>query len=156
MRAWVLLAGFVLAAGWAVWAQRRMQRRVLAFLVRRTFGQPPGKGARLTHLVQGGAAVAAVAVLALAGWAEQVERWFWLRIPLALLVLLVYVPFAATLARIHLARVRRGSTPQARLQQMGATPGMAEAIARAGRPWAVVGSVVMIVAVLILAWHHLR
>lgn len=102
------------------------------------------------------AAVLAVVVLAVALWAEQADRLFWVRIPLALLVISVYVPFSTQLApvRLRLGKLRR--SPQQRMVELGARPAIAEAVARAGRPFAFVGSLIFLAAIMVVAWHHVR
>lgn len=143
----------VISLAWMVWAQTRLQHRVLSFLVSRA-GDSPSRGRSVTHVTQGCAAALAILLLVIAVVVEM--RWYavYVRIPLALLVLLVHVPFAATLGRTKLRRIRK--TVQQRMQDMGAPAEVAEAIARAGRPWSHVGTMVMLAAVLITAWHHLR
>lgn len=153
MKAWIFLVLLAAALAWMLWAQARMQHRTLAFLVRRAGGKA-GRGATVTHVVQGGAFVVAVALLALALVVDTQWHAPWLRIPLGLIVLAAYVPFGATLGRTRLRRFRR--TVEARMYELGAPPDVAVAIARAGRPWSLVASVVMLAAVLVVTWHHLR
>ena len=52
------------------------------------------------------------------------------------------------------SRLRR--TVEQRMNDLGAPPDVAVAIARAGRPWSLVASVVMLATVLVVTWHHLR
>lgn len=153
VKAWIFLVLLAAALAWMVWAQARMQHRTLAFLVARAGGSAR-RGAAVTHLVQGGAFV--LAVLALVGAVALDERWnaAYLRIPVGLAVLLAYVPLAATLAPTRLRRIRRTVTQ--RMNDLGAPPDVAAAIARAGRPWSLACSVVMLAAVLVVTWHHLR
>ena len=47
MRAWIFLVLLAAALAWMLWAQARMQHRVLWFLVRRA-GRSPRRGATLT------------------------------------------------------------------------------------------------------------
>lgn len=153
MRAWIFLVLLAAALAWMLWAQARMQHRVLSFLVHRA-GRSPRRGATLTHLVQGGAFLLAVGALALAMGADVHWQAPWLRIPIGVVVLAAYVPFGATLGRTRLRRLRR--TVEQRMNDLGAPPDVAVAITRAGRPWSLVASVVMLAAVLVVTWHHLR
>lgn len=102
------------------------------------------------------AAFVAVVVLAFSVWVEEAHRVFWLRMPLAVLVIAIYVPYAAVLApvRVNVKNLRR--TPQRRMVESGARPDVADAIARAGRPFALIGSLIFLAAVTVLVWHHLR
>lgn len=153
MRAGLFVALLAVSLAWMLWAQARMQHRVLSFLVGRAGGSS-SRGARVTHLVQAAAALIAVLVLAAAVLVELRWNAVYLRMPLAASVLLVYVPFAATLGRTKLRKVRK--TVEQRMNELGAPPDVTTAIAWAGRPWSLFGSLVMLAAVLILTWHHLR
>lgn len=155
MRIWIELPLLVAGVAWAWWVRRRMQQRQLRWLIRGA-AQNTGRAGVLTMCSQLVAAVLALAVLAVALWAEQEHRAFWVRIPLALLVISVYVPFATQLApvRIRLGKLRR--SPEQRMVELGARPPVAEAIARAGRPFAFVGSLIFLASVTVLAWHHVR
>lgn len=145
----------VAGVAWAWWLRRRMQQRQLQWLIRMS-GDSTAKARALTAISQLVGAVLAILVLAVALWAEQAHRAFWVRIPLALLVISVYVPFSTQLApvRVHLGKLRR--TPQRRMVELGARPPLAEAIARAGRPFAFIGSLIFLAAISVLAWHHVR
>lgn len=145
------LIGFTLA--WSLWVQSRVQHHVLRFLVLRAGGSPR-RGAAATALLQGVAAAVAVAAIAAAVYAELVFNAVYVRAPLMIGVLLGYVPLAATLGRTKLRKIRK--PVQQRLHELGAPAEVAEAIARAGRPWSLFGSLVMLAAVLVLSWHHLR
>jgi hypothetical protein len=150
-----MLPLLVASVAWAWWVRRRMQRQQLSWLIRSS--RNTTRRARVvTVTAQAVAAVAAIGCLAVAIWAEQAHRLFWVRIPLALLVISVYVPFATQLApvRMRLGKLRR--SPEDRLMELGARPPVAEAIARAGRPFAFVGSLVLLASVTVLAWHHVR
>lgn len=155
MGKWLIVALVVLGVVGVWWERRRLQQRTLRRLVGLAAGDPR-RARTTTFAVQGLAAVVAVLALAVALWAEQVHRAFWLRIPLALLVMAIYVPFAVQLApvRVRLGRLRR--TPQARLIDAGASEPVARAIARAGAPFALVGSLIFLAAVAVAAWHHVR
>ena len=155
MRIWIEAPLLLIGVAWAWWLRRRMQRGQLRWLLRRA-GDSTARARAVTMSSQAGAALAAVVVLAVAVWAEQAHRLFWVRIPLAILVITLYVPFATQLApvRLRVGRLRR--PPQARMVQLGARPPIADAIADAGRPFAFVGSLIFLAAVTVLAWHHVR
>lgn len=153
MKVWLVPMLLLVAISWTLWAQARLQQRVLQFLAGHA-GDSPRRGAAWTHGVQGGAAALAAVVIAAAVVLELRTGFAPTRIALMLLVLGAYVPFAATLGRTKLRRLR---TPVGqRLRRLGAPPDVAAAIARAGRPWSLVGSVLMLVAVLVMCWHHLK
>lgn len=145
----------VIGVAWAWWVRHRLQQGQLRWLIRGA-GESTTRARTITVSSQVLAAVLAVVVLAVAVWAEQAHGFFWVRIPLALLVISVYVPFSTQLApvRVRLGRLRR--SPQQRLVELGARPPVAEAIARAGRPFAFVGSLIFLAAVAVVAWHHIR
>lgn len=151
----MLIALVAAGAAWAWWARRRMQKRQLAWLVRAA-GPSARRGAIITAVSQSLAALVAVAVLAFSVWVEESHRVFWLRMPLAVLVIAIYVPYAAVLApvRVNVKNLRR--TPQRRMVESGARPDVADAIARAGQPFALIGSLIFLAAVTVLVWHHLR
>lgn len=155
VRIWIVVPLLVAGVAWAWWVRRRMQHAQLRWLIRGS-GDGTAKARTLTAGSQVVAAVLAILVLAVAVWAEQVHRAFWVRIPLALLVISVYVPFATQLApvRVRFGKLRR--SPQQRMVELGARPPIAEAIARAGRPFAFVGSLIFLAAVTVIAWHHVR
>lgn len=155
VRIWIELPLLICGVAWAWWVRRRMQRAQLAWLIRRS-DQRIARARLVTTVSQCVAAVVAVIVLVLAVWAEQADRLFWVRIPLALLVISLYVPFATQLApvRVRIGKLRR--SPQDRLVELGARPPVAEAIAGAGRPFAFVGSLIFLAAVTVVAWHHVR
>lgn len=155
VRIWIELPLLAAGVAWAWWVRRRLQRKQLVWLIRRS-GESVARARAVTMTSQCATAVAAVLLLLVAGWAEQAHRLFWVRIPLAVLVITLYVPFATQLApvRVRIGRLRR--PPQDRLVELGARPPVAEAIAGAGRPFAFVGSLVFLAAVTVLAWHHVR
>lgn len=155
MRVWIEVPLLLAGVAWAWWVRRRMQRRQLEWLIRRS-GQRIARARVVTVTSQVVCAAAAVVTLAVALWAEQEHRLFWVRIPLALLVITLYVPFATQLApaRVRIGRIRR--SPQDRMVELGARPYVAGAIAAAGRPFAFVGSLIFLAAVTVLAWHHVR
>ena len=155
MRIWITLPLLVAGVAWAWWVRRRMQRQQLSWLIRHG-KNVVGRARAVTIAAQAAALLVAIGCLVIAVWAEQAHRLFWVRIPLALLVISVYVPFATQLApvRVRIGKLRR--SPQDRLVELGARPPVAEAIARAGRPFAFIGSLVLLAAVTVLAWHHMR
>ncbi|WP_446665042.1 hypothetical protein [Flexivirga sp. B27] len=155
MRIWIMVPLLVAGIAWAWWVRRRMQQSQLHWLIDRA-RDSTAKARAFTVSTQTVAALVAVVVLVVALWAEQTHRAFWVRVPLALLVISVYVPFATQLApvRFRLGKLRR--SPQQRMVEMGARPPIAEAIARAGKPFAFVGSLIFLAAVTVLAWHHVR
>lgn len=149
----VVLASFALVLGLVWWARLRFQRRHLAWLVNRA-NDDPRRARRVTLLPEVGALVAACATLAVAVVSEQVFGLFWVRIPLAILVLALYVPYAAMLApRRRVPKLRR--TPMERMVDLGASEQVAAQIARAGKPFAITGTLVMLAAVYVLFWHHI-
>ncbi len=153
MKVWLVPLLLLTAVAWTLWAQARLQQRVLTFLAARAGGSAR-RGAVWTHAVQGGATFLTVLVIVAAVLVELRAGLTPVRVALMLLVLGAYVPLAATLGRTKLRRLR---TPvEQRLMQAGAPSDVAFAIARAGRPWSLVGSVVMLAAVLVLCWHHLK
>jgi len=155
VRIWIEVPLLLLGVAWAWWVRRRMQRAQLTWLIQRS-RQAVGRARAVTMSSQLAAAAVALVVLAVAVWAEQAHRLFWVRIPFAVLVITLYVPFATQLApvRVRIGRLRR--SPQDRLVELGARPPVAEAIAGAGRPFAFVGSLIFLAAVTVLAWHHVR
>ncbi|HWC24451.1 MAG TPA: hypothetical protein VG502_19325 [Flexivirga sp.] len=155
MRIWIMVPLLVIGVAWAWWVRHRLQQGQLRWLIRGA-GESTARARTITVSSQVLAAVLAVVVLAVAVWAEQAHGFFWVRIPLALLVISVYVPFSTQLApvRVRLGRLRR--SPQQRLVELGARPPVAEAIAGAGRPFAFVGSLIFLAAVAVVAWHHIR
>lgn len=155
VRIWIELPLLVAGVAWAWWVRRRMQQGQLRWLIRAA-AQSTSRARTLTVSSQLIAAVLAIVLLVVALWAEQVYRAFWIRIPLALLVISVYVPFATQLApvRFRLGTLRR--SPEERMVELGARPPVAEAIGRAGRPFAFVGSLIFLASIAVLAWHHVR
>jgi hypothetical protein len=155
VRIWIMLPLLAGGVAWAWWVRRRMQQDQLRWLVR-TARESVVRAQTITVASQLTAAVLAIVVLVVAVWAEEAHRFFWVRIPLALLVISVYVPFSTQLApvRLRLGRLRR--SPQQRMVELGARPVIAEAIARAGRPFAFVGSLIFLGAITVVAWHHVR
>ncbi len=146
-----MLASFVLVLGLVWWARLRFQRRHLAWLVTRANGDPR-KATRITLVPQICALLLACVTLAVAVVSEQVFGLFWVRIPLAILVLALYVPYAAMLApRRRVPKLRR--TPVERMVDLGASEQVAAQIARAGKPFAIAGTLVMLTAVYVLFWH---
>lgn len=151
MKVWLVLGLLVVSVVWMRWSQAQLQHHVLGFLARAAKGDAR-RGATVTTVVQALAFVLAVALLGLGSWFEVAQGMVWARVALVVPVLVVYVPFAGTLAKVRLKKIR---TPvEQRLEQQGAPPAVAAAIARAGRPWSLVGSMVMLAAVFLLAWHH--
>ncbi|MFC6705224.1 hypothetical protein [Flexivirga alba] len=155
MRIWIELPLLVIGVAWAWWVRRRLQQRQLQWLIRRA-GESTARARNITAGSQLVAAVLAILMLAVAIWAEQAHRAFWVRIPLALLVISVYVPISTQLApvRVRIGKLRR--PPQQRMVELGARAPIAEAIAAAGRPFAFVGSLIFLAAIAVVAWHHVR
>lgn len=153
MRAWLVGVLLVLAVAYVLWARARLRQRLLESLVRAAAGDG-ARGRRAVVIRQVPALIGAVACVAAAAFAEQQWRAFWVRIPLCLLVIGAYAPFASALSPVWFGRVRKG--PRDRMTQVGAPPDVAASIAAAGRPFAMVGSLVTLAAVLVLAWHHTR
>lgn len=151
MRMWLVPALVVVAVVWAGWAKRRMQRRHLAALVHYAGGDP-NRARRVTLLT--GSVTAALATVAVAGAfvAEGVRGWWWLRMVLSLLVIVVYVPYTMTLAEVTV-KLKVRKSPQQRMLEMGAAPAVARQIAAVGRPFAYYGSLVMLAAVIAFLWH---
>ncbi len=148
-----VIAAFAIVLGLVWWVRHRFQERHLLWLVQRSRGTPK-RAQAVTLLPELAALVAACAALVVAVLSEQLWGLFWLRIPLAILVLLLYVPYAAMLAPVRaIPKLRR--TPSQRMVDQGASPQVAEAIARTGRPFAVTGTVLMLAAVYVLFWHHI-
>lgn len=150
-----MLPLLVAGVAWAWWVRRRMQQGQLRWLIRGAHDST-ARARTITMGSQLVGAVLAIVVLIISVWAEQAHRLFWVRIPLALLVISVYVPFSTQLApvRVRLGKLRR--SPQQRLVELGARPPIADAIARAGRPFAFVGSLIFLAAIAVVAWHHVR
>ena len=151
MKAWVVVA-LLLAIGWAGWARRRVRDRQLARLVADA-GTSPARGRRAVlrrHLPALAVAAAALACAVLA----QHRHLPWARVALCLVVLAGYPPYASALAPARMRRSRRG--PAERMTRLGAPPQVARAIAEAGRPFAWIGSLVLLAAVLILVWPAAR
>ncbi|NYJ75955.1 hypothetical protein [Allobranchiibius huperziae] len=138
---------------WVWLARRRFQERHLTWLVRRARGDIT-RARTVTVGAESAALILACGVLALGVLSEQLWAAFYVRIPAAVLVLALYVPYAAMLAPVRTAaRLRR--SPQQRMVDLGAPAQVADRIARVGRPYAVAGSVVMLAAVYVLFWHHI-
>lgn len=150
----VLVVGCLAAVLLWVWlARRRFQERHLTWLVQRARGDV-SRARTVTAGAESAALVLACLVLVFAVLGEQLWAAFYVRIPAAVLVLVLYVPYAAMLAPVRTAaRLRR--TPEQRMVDLGAPPQVADRIARVGRPYAVAGSVVMLAAVYVLFWHHI-
>lgn len=155
MRIWIELPLLAMGVAWAWWVRRRLQRDQLVWLIRRSAGSV-ARARAVTRVSQCGAATAAVLVLAVAIWAEQAHRLFWVRIPLALLVITLYVPFATQLAPVRVRLGRLVRPPQQRLADLGASAPVARVIADAGRPFAFAGSLIFLASVTVLSWHHVR
>ncbi|RNI25236.1 hypothetical protein [Flexivirga caeni] len=155
MRIWIELPFLVAGVAWAWWARRRWQVRQLSWLIRHS-RDTVGRARAVTVASGLVLAIAAVGILAVAIWAEEVHRLFWARIPLAVLVIGGYVPLATQLApvRLRIGKLRR--SPQQRMVELGARPAVADAIAAAGQPFAFVGSLIFLAALTVLAWHHVR
>lgn len=153
MKVPVVIASFALVLGLVWWARHRFQRRHLAWLVSRA-KDDPNRATTITLIPEVAALVLACVALGVAVLSEQLWGLFWVRIPLAVLVLVLYVPYAAMLApRRPVPKLRR--TPVERMVDLGASPSVAGRIARAGRPFAVAGTVVMLAAVYVMFWHHI-
>lgn len=152
MKVPVVITSFALVLGLVWWVRHRFQQRHLTWLVQRSRSDPRrAKTAVLAPEV--GAFVLACVALAVAVLSEQVWGFFWVRIPLAILVLVLYVPYAAMLAPVRaIPKLRR--TPSQRMVDLGAPQEVADTIARIGRPFAVAGTLVMLAAVYVLFWHH--
>ena len=150
----VLVIGSVVAALLWVWvARRRFQERHLAWLIRRSRGDA-SRAASVTVVAESAALLLACAVLVLGVLSEQWWSQFYVRIPAAVLVLALYVPYTAMLAPVRTAaRLRR--SPTRRMVDLGAPEQVAVRIARVGQPFAVAGSVLMLAAVYVLFWHHI-
>jgi hypothetical protein len=153
VRIWVELPLLVIGVAWAWWVRRRLQQRQLQWLIRRA-GESAAKARIIIVSSQAAAAVLAILLLVIAIWAEQAHHAFWVRIPLALLVISIYVPISTQLApvRVRLGKLRR--SPEQRMVELGARPPIADAIAGAGRPFAFVGSLIFLASITVLAWHH--
>lgn len=143
----------LVGVAWVWWERRHMQQGQLRWLIRGA-GESTARARTITMASQLTAAMSAIVVLVVALWAEQAHGFFWVRIPLGLLVIAVYVPYSTQLApvRVRLGGLRR--SPQQRMVELGARPDVAEAIARAGRPFAFVGSLIFLAAITVVAWHH--
>lgn len=152
MRFWLVPLALVLGAALVWWVRRQIAATYVEWLLRRAHGdlQRAWRAVVVTQVV---ALVAALVVLAVAVLAEQWNRWFWLRIPLCVLVIATYVPLAISLAP---ARFRWQRSAAMRVLEHGASVPVADAIARAGRVFAPIGSVVFLVSALLLSWHHLH
>ncbi len=153
VKAAITVGVLALALAWVWWARRRYQQRHLSWLVRRS-GTSTARARLVTVGTEVVALVLALAALAVAVVSEQEWAAYFLRLPLALLVLVGYVPYAAMLAPVRTARrVRR--TPEERLIESGAPGDVARAVAAVGAPFAAVGTLVMLAAVYVLVWHHI-
>ena len=152
MRFWLVPLALALGAALVWWVRRRTASTYVAWLIRRANGDPQ-RARRAVVVTQVVALVAALAILVLAVFAEQWNRWFWLRIPLCVLVIATYVPLAVSLAP---ARFRWQRSAAMKVLERGASVPVADAIAGAGRIFAPIGSVVFLVAALLLSWHHLQ
>lgn len=153
MKVWLVGGLLVAALAYVLWARRTVQHHLLGALVRAARGDA-ARGRRAVIARQLPALVAAVVLVVAAGFVEQQWQAFWIRIPLCLIVIGAYAPFASALAPVWFRRVRIG--PAERMTRLGAPPQVAVVMARTGRPFALAGSVVTLLAVLVLAWHHSR
>jgi len=148
---WLIPALVVIGVLWAWWAKRRMQERHLRMLI----GRARGSASRARVVTIGTeltAAVVATAAVAGAFAAEAAHGWWWLRIPLALLVIVLYVPYTMTLAEVQV-KLKVRKPPEQRMLELGASSAVAQSIARAGRPFAYYGSLLLVAAVLAVLWH---
>lgn len=152
MRFWLVPLALALGAALVWWVRRRIAATYVEWLLRRANGNPQ-RGRRAVVVSQVAALIVALAVLAVAVYAEQWNRWFWLRIPLCVLVIATYVPLAISLAP---ARFRWQRSAAMKVLERGASVPVADAIARTGRVFAPIGSVVFLVSALLLSWHHLH
>lgn len=153
MKAALVVGCFVAVLVWVWVARRRFQERHLTWLIGRSRGEA-SRARAVTVGAESAALVLACAALTVGVLSEQLWAEFYVRIPAAILVLAVYVPYAAMLAPVRTAaRLRR--TPARRMVDLGAPKGVALQIARVGRPFAVAGTVVMLAAVYVLFWHHI-
>lgn len=152
MRFWLVPLALALGAALVWWVRRRTATVYVEWLIRRAAGDPQ-RARRAVIVTQVAALIGALAILALAVVAEQWNRWFWLRIPLCVLVIATYVPLAVSLAP---ARFRWQRSAAMKVLERGASVPVAAAIARVGRVFAPIGSVVFLVSALLLSWHHLQ
>ncbi len=151
MRMWLVPALVVVAVLWAWWAKARMQRRHLAALVRASRGNARRAHA-ITLLTESIAALVAVVAIVAAFVAQSAYGWWWLRITLSALVIVLYVPYTMTLSEVRVKlKVRR--SPQQRMLEMGAPADVAQEIAQVGRPFAYFGSLMLLAAVIAFLWH---
>lgn len=152
MRFWLVPLALALGVALVWWVRRRTATGYVDWLLKRA-GEDPRRARRAVVLSQVTALVMALAVLAVAVLSEQWNRWFWLRIPLCVLVIASYVPLAVSLAP---ARFRWQRSATMRVLERGASVPVADAIARTGRVFAPIGSAVFLVSVFVLSWHHLH
>lgn len=146
-----MIASFAAVLGLVWWARRRFQRRHLSWLVARAKGDPR-RAQRITLVPEIAALLAACVALGSAVVSQQLFGLFWIRVPLAVFVLVFYVPYASMLApRRKVPKLRR--TPVERMVDLGATEHVAFEIARVGKPFAVAGTLAMLAAVYVLFWH---
>lgn len=152
MRFWLVPLAALAGGALVWWVRRSAAVRYFDWLVRRSAGDAR-RAARAVTFSQSATLLIAVLLLVVAFVSEQRNGWFWVRIPLCALVIGVYVPMATALSP---ARFRWQRSVAAKLLERGATVEVARAVADRGRVFAAIGSVVFLVAIIVLTWHHLR
>lgn len=142
---------------WVWWVRRSLRRRYLAELVEAARGDPR-RATRVTVRWQSAAALLGILLIAIAMVAQI--RWDQpaVRVTLLLVVIALLVPFSSIAAgrdesRSRPRRVQVRRSAQRRLGDAGADPAVADAVVRAGRPFAVLGFLLGVVAAVLLFWH---
>ncbi|MDF8265623.1 hypothetical protein [Luteipulveratus flavus] len=157
MRTWVVPIALVLGALWAWWVRRQVRAAYLDRIVRAAHGSPV-RARTVTLAWQLSAAVVASLAVAVAMIAQI--RWGagYVRIPLLVLVIALYVPLTTlasgrdeTRGKQRKVQVRR--SVQQRLADAGADVPVARAVTNASRPFSYYGLLVLVASAVLLTWH---
>ncbi|AKU15615.1 hypothetical protein [Luteipulveratus mongoliensis] len=157
MRTWLIPVTLVLGGLWVWWVRNRIRSAYLTRLVRAAKGSAL-RARTLSLTWQLVAAVVATAMVVLAMVAQISWDAPYLRIPLLLLVIALYVPLTtlasgrdATAGKQRKVQVRK--SVQQRLTEAGSTPDVTHAIISVSRPFSYYGLIVFVVATVLLTWH---
>ncbi|WP_157508874.1 hypothetical protein [Luteipulveratus halotolerans] len=157
MRTWLVPIALVLGGLWAWWVRARLRSSYLERIVRAARGSA-ARARTVTLTWQTTAALVATAAVAVAMVAQIAWDAAYVRIPLLLLVIAVYVPLTTlasgrdeTVGKQRKVQVRR--SVQQRLAEAGANAEVARAVAKVSRPFSYYGLLVLVASAVLLTWH---